>query len=302
MGYPLGSSCRTWITLITLATAVIVPGGAATTRAALLAYDDFETYAATDDVAGNNGGSGWAGAWAGQTAPKVEAGGLDYSGGAVSVPGGANNVLLDNTNNAGLLTRQLSAATAAATEVWFSLTVNPSTTSGDFLYFYLTNAVPTTNPFLNSGGIGLFGGTTYGARAHAGTSSASTTVNNSTAPSESTVFLVGRFFNSATFNTANGNLDTIELFVNPTSQSLGAPDATAQLDSGINSVSFFGVRTSALDSGDAPRFDEVRIGTSADDVVPIAVPEPAAVGMAGIAGASAMLGRRRRRRPSMMTA
>src|SRR5688572_29961658 len=68
--------------------------------AAVIASDDFNSYA-IGALAGNNGGTGWSNAYA--VAPgtvNISAGGLSYSGGSININGGTQSVaVLGNSNN-----------------------------------------------------------------------------------------------------------------------------------------------------------------------------------------------------------
>ena len=69
------------------------------------------------------------------------------------------------------------------------------------------------------------------------------------------------------------NYDRMELWVNPTSQTLGMADAMVNFDAGLSGgIDLFSNRIVGTETGQIYRFDELRIGTTADSVVPI--PEP----------------------------
>lgn len=263
-------------------------GGA---HATLLGYEGFDSYSPTAAIAGQSGGTNWTGAWTGSSAPIVQAGGLNYSAGSITINGGANNALADDTNADTLLSRPFTAAG----DVWFSLLFQPSSTSGDYFYFYLSDDAD----YLSSGDMGVTGATVYSARAQATPSSDRDQGDSSVSVTNGTVvFLVGHIYNDPTYDDDDigsgdpadpASLDTIDLWINPTSLTLGTPSASSLRIFEISTVSTFGIRAVNLDAGDAPQFDELRIGTTLADVIP--VPEPASLALIGL-GAIALIRRK----------
>src|SRR5690606_32458108 len=109
-----------------------------------------------------------------------------------------------------------------------------------------------------------------------------TGVNNSVQGSSTYAFdgsvnlLVGRISTAGSSGADATIFDQIDLWVNPGSTTLGAADLTSDISTELsNSVglSFFGLQTSSVGSGDDYRIDELRIGTSAAGVLST-IPEP----------------------------
>ncbi len=126
------------------------------------------------------------------------------------------------------------------------------------------------------------------------TATGNSTSGSVNAVTGTTVFLLGRF--STDGSPSSVNYDRMELWVNPTSLTLGTADATVDFNSGLApSTGFgsFGMRVVNLAAGEEMRFDELRIDTALIGVVP----EPASAGMLLGGLALASLVRRRRMLP-----
>lgn len=246
--------------------------------AALVAYDGFADYA-NGALAGNNGGSGWSNAWATNNGTvNVTANGLSYSAGSITVGGNSQAAsIVGASNNGSVATRQFTNITGS--EVWFSLLVQPNGSGGDdFIQLY----VGTNNNFNNSGAVGDLSSNgnsnSWGARVRAGAGDSGTDVGNTALVDGTTVLLVGHISTGGTSG-ATGIYDLLQLWVNPTSTTLGAPDASVDgsLDLATTTgIDWFGIRTVNLDAGDNYIFDEFRVGTTLESVV---VPEPGTISL-----------------------
>jgi hypothetical protein len=227
---------------------------------ALIAQDSFDTSGA---LVGSIGGSGWYGAWSGDAmnlaGPSLSdpTGTLETSGYAAKHTGGA------------LLETERDMATAAGTPgstLWMSFLVQPDNT-GPLSY---------AGVVLGSPGSAIFAGY-QGNEFILGTANSIFGIVDTAAPvvSGETAFLVVRL------DFAAGN-DTATLYVNPTPGSL-TPDSPAggiAVKSDVNLGSFTRValaKGQGFTSND-PSLDELRIGTSYQDVAPASL-APTATGL-----------------------
>jgi len=275
--------------------AAMLCAAGASALAVPVAYDGFDY--PVGNLAGNSGGTGWTGAWAADPAVDVVTNAnLIYSSGNVVVVGGPNAAQV--TGLVGNPTPLDNAASRPFTgqtgPVYMSLlfqpVVNGGTGQDDFFQFMLNDDTDAEN----SGAIGMRNQT-----GTAGNDGYFTRIRNNSADSNAeaapnvtslvgrTDFLVGKFS-----KVANTDYNRFDLFVNPTSNVEGVPSASLTFDSDMSMIDFFSLRLAFIDTGDAYRFDELRIGTEFADVVTI-LPEPATAAL-GVLGAM-MLGLRRRR-------
>lgn len=257
-------------------------------HAALVAYDGFEGSAGS--LSGSVTGTGWQNAWAGPPATTVVSATLTYSSGEIHLNGGPLAVRISPDNDDAAAARQFTNTTSS--EIWFSFLFQPnglSENDNDFIQF----RVGSQNSQTNSASIGdlsnFDGQNTFRVRIGSDTTSA----GSLSIVDGATYFLVGRI---STDGPQATNYDQIDLWVNPSTldlANLGAPNQSITGNLGVapaTGLSWFGVRTNALDAADSYLFDELRIGTSYASVVP----EP---GRAGLALASVLLLFLRRRRP-----
>lgn len=227
---------------------------AARANAASIAYEGFD-YSAGTPLNGLNGGSGWAGAWSAGNplafvaTPGLAFNGLATTGGAATAtakpdPPGGSDITFENrtlSNNVG----------ADGTSLYLSLLLRPETGFG----FY--GGVNLGGLFLGKSGTT----NTYGLEASGG-NIASSSVTPTTGD---TVLLLLR----ATFLAGD---DVLELFVNPT---LGAEPLLA--DASLSGFNLGLANVFTINNAGAWTVDEIRLGTTFEDVVPTAVPEPASL-------------------------
>ncbi len=262
-------------------------------RAALIAYDGFESYSAGSALAGGSAGNGSTGpngeiGWTGNWATTPPAGGAVTVQSAAVVGGGSRAAELDDTaNSINVANRTFTPQTGST--VYFSVLfdVVGGLNADDFVHFYLGNSTTSNN---NSGGFGLVdtGNTKLSARE--GTTNGGTTTTGGSSATDAVVgttyLLVGKLS-----KVSSTNYNRIDLFINPVGLTEpGTPDAfQAGVDTTISTVSVFSVRGFNLDAGDKYQFDEVKVGTTFVDVVP----EPATAGLLTVAAVT-LLARRRR--------
>lgn len=238
--------------------------------AALIASESFDYSAAALGTA--NGGTGWSGAWAGGTT-NVTSPGLTFG----TVGSASNNALTTNNDNNGAFRSIPSTLGTDGTTVWLS---------------YLARS--TASP-VNAGyaGLSLFNGATellftgkrngvafYGVGRTGGTSGDSTVAWDT-----NTHLLVYKIEFGA--GTTPGN-ERISMYIDPVA---GVTPVTAAVT--LSDVTNFSFNRIRIQSGNGPAIvtDELSLGTTFDDVVP--VPEPGTYGLAGLI-AMGLFARRRR--------
>lgn len=171
-----------------------------------------------------------------------------------------------------------------------------SGTGNDYLNFYLSE----DSDRANSAGIGDVAGTNrFGVRIIGDDTSTNTSSQGNTTytPGGGEVYLlVGRIATDGTSGATEDIFDQIDLWVNPSSSTLGDPtwssDRSTMLSTSVG-FSFFGLQTSDVGSSDDYRIDEFRVGTDVLSVLGV-IPEPSS--FAAVAGGLALLcgmGRRR---------
>jgi hypothetical protein len=256
---------------------------------AIITYD-FEANTAGD----LNGQSGFTA----DTAVDVVAGGLSYAAGSVSSPGGSQNILIgqEATNNAGTSAAFSNTFTSQSGAVYFSVAMEWSGISTDFLYFALsddTDIASLTNSagfLLGSGGDELRGRI----RENSSTNTTTTKLADVATTTTGTQLVVGKLWKDG-----STNYNTLDLWLNPTSNVEGsAGGTTIQIvrDMGVSFVDSLYLRGDATGIGASAsvEMDNILLGTTFSDVVP--VPEPSTYAIfAGLLALGAVMVRRRLR-------
>lgn len=261
--------------------------------AAMIAYDGFNSYS-VGDLSGNNGGAGWNSAWSSFTAANdVVAGGLSYSAGSLNINGGANT--MQKSSGAGGVNADpyfnRSFSSTSSSSIWMSFLFQSGNLSGtDFLEFYLSDAAGEGNSGAALVNFGASGANKLGVRANPTlTSGALSSYGGGTPGAGTTYLLVTRISGDGSGSATN--YDRVEFWLNPTSTSLGAATASVDLDLEVSSLAYFGVRANGLASTDIFKVDELKIGTTAVDVVP----EPNSIALVGLGFLGFILLRRQNR-------
>lgn len=275
--------------------------GVPSASASLVAYDGFEYDIGESAALGGKGaaGSGWEGGWTSGSGTIV-ADDMSYSGGTIAVNGGSQAVSITGSSSA-YFTRQFETlGTSPGEDIYFSFLFKLAANGagGDYLNFWISDDAVRDN----SAGIGdlTTSGARFGGRIF-GDATGSSDGEFSSGPTYLagiTYLLVGRISRDGADGAAAGVFDRVELWVDPTSTTLGDAaitiDFSTLVDESIG-MSFIGLRTVGVGSGDDYRFDEFRVGTSAEGVLTV-IPEPSSA--AALLGGLAMLifmGRRARR-------
>jgi hypothetical protein len=248
--------------------------------AALVAHDGFQYDTSGGSALSGKGGAGdgWSGAWTGSGT--IVADDMAYTGGALSVQGGNQSLKINGTSQ-GYFARQFQPITGVS-EVYFSFLFKSEVGAGaDYLNFWLSE----DNDRANSAGIGdVTASNRFGVRVFGD----DTVINNSVQSTASYTFgagdvylLVGRISTDGVSGAAADVFDQIELWVNPTSTSLGGALLTSDVSTLLTTsvgFSFFSLQTSSVGGTDDYRIDEFRVGTDATSVL-TSVPEPSTYAM-----------------------
>jgi len=269
--------CR--IAALAFAAALILTSGA---RAALVANESFNTYP-IGELDGLNGGSGWAGGWsvfpgydledvvdptgiAPNNAPLISTStGVPFDGNGRAVQVRGNKPLNGNS-----IQRQL-ASPFAGDDLYVSFLWRPEQdlVTDDFFILWLDDD-PATNvddkhddddvAFL-----GARGANQVFARLSntSGTSTNQDTGANVVGANQDSL-IVGRLYKDG----GSSDYNRFSFWVDPTSPALGAPLKTVSRSTGMNQVSYVGLRTGQrTEDTDMFLFDQLRLGTTPADVV-----------------------------------
>lgn len=254
--------------------------------AAILASDNFESYV-TGDIAGQNGGAGWADAWTETAAGNPSKNVVDTSSSPLvyAIPGGQTidgatrgvEVQMPGASTAGLLRRQLSSPLSQTYYVGYLLRYVGSaggTWAGGNNTFtlHLGTDATTTGSTLN---FGLRGDTGGGGTANefimrvgtgtpvAGASTGGQLTNDTT------------YYLLCEYTWGGSGFTSAKIWLNPTlSDVTDTPggDASLTFASPIGATTHIFWRATVWEATDIVRVDELKIGTTWQDVVPPAGP------------------------------
>lgn len=257
-----------------LAVCVVAAACAGHALGSVIATEPFDYPAG--GLVGQNGGSGFSGAWTGNAGVGVFNPGLTYPGynavgNAAFTPGSGNGAFRQLSSTQG-------AVDGGVTYVAF-LTQAPDASEPEYAGLSLFQGA-TEKLFIGK----RFQQTTYGIE-RSGTSSFA---NSSAASSTGTHLLIAKIVFGSGDTPGN---ERIFFYVDPP-LSTGPIGPTFVLPD-VPSFSFDTIRVQSGNVGESYNFDDVRIGTSLADVVAI-TPEPATAGLVAV-GALAVLARRARR-------
>jgi hypothetical protein len=122
-------------------TTIVISSGA-------VIYEGFEPYTPTDALPGENGGSGWTGAWSGNASVTTQAFQLDDPN--AQIDGGNQSILIPGVNDNAMLSRTFGALTGT---VYMSMLIRVESYNNEFVIFQLTDGVTGDNTQAMSVGI-----------------------------------------------------------------------------------------------------------------------------------------------------
>ncbi len=230
-------------------------------QAALIATDNFED-SARGSAVGINGGTGWSAAWTGvSNSANIVAYSTAYTNVEILTSGGTNALDISYPDASPVAMRAFPEESGDS--LYFSCYFNPDATDGgadeDFTQFGFS-ADGTTPDMgivhrLNNGdhrfGIRYGSGATYYTIA-------------GTEPYK-TYFLV--FKASKSVSGAANPYDQLYLYIDPSTTNEPASSDVSKNDTRSAGYGYMGFRTSRMESGDHKYFDNIRIGTTWEDVV-----------------------------------
>jgi hypothetical protein len=263
-----------------LIAATLLLWAAQPTSAAPIAFEGFESYTAGSNLNGGSGGSGWTGNWTAVAGVTTQTQHLQVGANDGQLQAGR---ILAVTNDSAM--RRAFPATTGDVYLSFLLRLE-SFEDDDFVQFQLSDGATGDNAATLSVGVRNSAGNPFFARVGG---NANTTNSAVLAADNTDYFLVARFSmdGAASYN-------RVDLFLDPTSNVEGdqIPIATRiNPATGLTQLDLFNVRTASLEAGDTVFVDNILIGTSFADVVP--VPEPSSL-VALCLGAGALVLYRRR--------
>jgi len=260
-----------------LAAALALGAMASTAHAQLQAYDPFDYTAGAGGLTNQNGGTGWSSTW-GAGVNDIVSPGLTYSKNGVSLATAGNTTQTTNNNNGNFRTLSTGVLKSGTEYVSFLGKLASGTAGTGYAGLSLFNGTGTEALFIGQPSVKADWGIDQ-----------STGLKTSTVPVDGTTHL---FVAQIIFGGGAGGMDHVNLYIDPT-PGLTAPDVAAAISSDTTrSASFDRVRIQSGNGAPPVNFDEVRIGSSYGSVV-AAVPEPATMGLAALAGVTLSARRRR---------
>lgn len=238
--------------------------------------------------------------WTADTGLDVVAGGQSYTGGTITISGGANRAQSSVVSSVGpgpgfavspLATKSFSSQSG---DVWMSFTMSVSNSVvGDRYWFWVSDTTNISTGFtasvgdVNTGNKNLYADTRI---------NTSVTSSSATAYTEGqTVFLVARLSKDGAATNTNA-YDRVELWVNPTSTFLGAASASVDRNNSSFTGGVVNFGLSALGGSPTIQWDNLLVGTGQADVLNVyAIPEPSAFAAFGGLAALGFAALRRRR-------
>jgi hypothetical protein len=306
-------------TLSTLLAVSLTLIAAHSARANALTYEGWDYPGSIDQtVGGLNGGSGWAAAWASGSGAWIGtniAGTLSYVdsfGHSLAVTGNKLGVGSPTTPFATTASpnRAMLNASSPYTTLGALAAANPTEAGTIWISFLYHHPEQAANPYFRQSNLGLFQGS--GEKLDVGGPNTSATINNNlslwssggahpgSAPLQSSVPV---FSANAQLIVLKLNLDTttaadgVQVWFNPADiTALGSADLSSAAEVDVSGVTTFRTQSGNANANGNNAYwfaDELRVGYTAADVLPI--PEPALTSLAGLGMLALSLRLRRQR-------
>lgn len=250
-------------------------GAALPSEATVIVSDDFN-YSNGTPLNGLNGGTGWSSSWtvsAGSASTTIQNSQLQVGNGAA----------ISNGDN--LIFRSFSAYNGDTLYATVTLDAAAGFETGDFFMMWLDTAATGNHANVPNMGFDSAGNVV-------GRLSSSRSVNGGAVTQGTSYNLVISLSKSTPG--ASSNYDTLSVWKDPAFGDLGTPLGTVTLDIGRSSISTIGFRSVNNEAGNIYLVDNLILGTTWADVVP--VPEPSTLAFAFLGTAFLLGGRRAKKR------
>ena len=235
-----------------------------TADATLIAWDDFESYVAGNDLIGGSGGDGWTGSWTG--------GAGDVTVESAIIPAQSLSMQVSDVGDtSNLIRRNFPSQTGT---IYAGFQVRPSSfEDDDFIQLYFSSGGNQDSAL--SGGIRNVGGNPFFARAGG---IANNTDSSVSAIDDQTYQVVLRLARTGASHASN--YDRVDLFVDQLAE--GIPNASTTGNSNTPSLDTFTIRTHFFEAGDFVGIDHLRIATTYDEALAPVIPEPSPWALLGL--------------------
>lgn len=248
------------------AVSVVLSASFASAQATVLANDSFSY--GPGALSGDNGDTGWAGAWSGSSFASIVDPAIDLID---------NRALALSGNNNNAAYRSLASAWSGA-DLFVSMNLQFSGTldGNDFASLWFDSSASGAHN--NRPNFGIKGNLSGNNDLFVRTSgSAGSAIAGSNLSSGQTVTLMAHLWKSG-----GGNYDHFDVWLNPLASDLASPDASFTGNTGLSQISMLGFRTTSLDSGDLVLIDNLRLASTWADALPVPEPAPFLMTSAGL--------------------
>jgi len=263
-----------------IVTAIAAAAFATQQASAQIATDDFNSYS-VGSIDGQSGGSGWAGAWTSdpnQTQhTQVVGTSITYDLEGTTL-GGGNSLQL--SNNGSILGRDVFSSVQTGGQDYYLSFIFQSNSGGDASTnasnFTAWRADDTTGDY-STGDYAVSRGVINSSTAQARVGATTASTDSGLIQQATTYFMVIGFLD---YDGGSGTYTTTKTWLNPGTGDENTTDSTivATATGTGGSAGFQGIaaRGNSLSVTEVILFDDFKVGTTFDSVVPVSVPEPSA--------------------------